>query len=272
MKNRFFYIIICLTLLLGIIFLACKDDEKIVPQNPGVDLVNGITSVDDRLHFRSADLAAMPAVQRAAAIQQSRPFLSQGVVHFLRDKNRLGQNTKIDSVQFLFGSSKEIYGEDKTGKRHRGYFKDQLVAKIYPQGQAPQYVLVECLNGIYSLPEDFEKNLQTLGSQRFQDEFTIRRGEGLIHHVDYATAIDLSRRFGLKLYDFPLGTNKKMRKNREITADRAEGMENMTDWRQVTVKVFTGDKFNLRAMTYTPAPQPKAIKNKTKKERHKRRR
>ena len=79
--------------------------------------------------------------------------------------------------------------------------------------------------------------------------FTIGPREGLIHHVDFPTAIDLADRFGLGLYRGRLMSTAQL-----ITPAQARRLQNRTDWEQVTVRVYSGDRFDLNHMTYNGWP------------------
>jgi hypothetical protein len=98
------------------------------------------------------------------------------------------------------------------------------------------------------LPSDAFGRLQDLGTYEVNEVFTIAKGQGLAHHVAYLTAIDLAEHNNLSLYQ----GKEQVEKNR-ISPDQARQLATRTDWVQVTVRVFEGDKINLRTMTYEPA-------------------
>jgi len=67
--------------------------------------------------------------------------------------------------------------------------------------------------------------------------------------VDFPTAIDLADRFGLALYRGRLMSTATL-----ITPAQARLLQNRTDWEQVTVRVYRGDRFDLNRMTYNGWP------------------
>ena len=108
-------------------------------------------------------------------------------------------------------------------------------------------MLVQCLNGTF-LELDRVNSLQTLGSHTPIERFAIGPREGLIHHVDFPTAMALAEQHRLEVYK----TSRQIPANRISYAD-ARAMEDRTDWTQVTVRVYPGDRFDLVNGTYTPA-------------------
>lgn len=219
-----------------------------------VDVVNGVRPASTALHGihgYAEELARLPEAERAAYLQRERPRLEQGVVYYLRhDVRRLQPTQQVDHVEFFFGSLNHVTADDGEGIKHTGYFKDQLVARVYladGTGQ-PIDVLVKCLNCWFVLPGQVEQ-LQSLGAARVVEVFTIERGWGLTRYVDYPVAIDIAERFNLPLY-----RGKAHTEQHRISSEEARRLEYNTDRVQVTVHVIEGDKFDLINMTFTPSP------------------
>lgn len=226
--------------------LGCGGGKKI-------DVVNGVDPVGrqlyDGVHIWVKDMAKMPAAERQAYLRQAAPHLEQSVPYFLRQAGKMSVADRVERVQFLYGSLDDVKAGDKQGNVHRGYAKDQLIARVFIEGKKePVDVFVQCLNGVFSLtPGDYDR-LQDLGAYNVAERFTIEAGEGLVHHVDYPVAMDIAERHGLKLY-----RGSRQTSSREITVAEARRLENRTDQIQVTVQVYAGDVFDLNTMTYTPA-------------------
>lgn len=216
-----------------------------------VDVVNGVTPVSTALgdiRVTLAELAQMPVEQRETRLRQEWPNLEESVVYFLRQRDRLPRDAEVERVRFFFGSMDNVRAVDGDGNMHEGYFRDQLVARVDIRGhEKPIDVIVQCLNGVMSLPEDLAA-LQPLGTATPEQRFTIGPREGLVHHVDYPVAIDLAQRFNLPLY-----RGQHMTETARITPDQARQLEPMTDRVQVTVQVYEGDTFDLMRMSFTPS-------------------
>jgi hypothetical protein len=238
---------ICLAMLaivsLGLIQIACSEAEA-------VDLVGGIepasTAFGGNIHGYAQELARLPADQRKEYLDRARPRLEEGVVYFLRDMGRIRAGERAERVEMFFGTVEGTQATDRSGKVHRGYFKDELVARVHLSGGRTEDALVRCLNMWLELPEHIEK-LQPLRDTRFNElqEFTIGRGEGLVHHVDYAVAMDLASRHNLPLY-----RGRVQDQRFQITVEQARGLESRTDFEQVTVGVVEGDRFDLANGTW----------------------
>lgn len=247
MRRLFGWCIVLVVLVgLPLIHAACAKDAE------AVDVVNGVrpahTAFRD-IHIFANELAALPKEERAARLKEAKPRLEIGVVHFLRGMGRIPQNAEAEKVEFLFGSLDHVRANDGEGVEHKGYFKDQLVARVHIKDQKdPIDVLVQCLNGVFILPGDWQK-LQSLGEAVPQERFTISRREGLVHHVDYQVAIDLAEYFDLPLYRGRTQTDRH-----SISPTEARRLESETDRVQVTVHVEDGDRFDLVAMTYNGRP------------------
>lgn len=231
---------------------ACKREQKKVDR--GVDLVNGITPVSREfadMRGTLEELRGMGTEDIQAHLRRDWPRLEGGLVYYLRYRGRIRADQIVRDVQFRFGSLDNVHAEDLDGVRHRGYLENQLVARVNLVGtDTPIDVLVQCLNGMFTLPGEFER-LQPLYTATPQQRFRIARGEGLIHHVDPRLAIHLAERFNLPLY-----RGQRMRESSRITPAMARTLLPTTDRTQVTVRVYEGDQFDLVAMRYTPAPRP----------------
>lgn len=248
MNFRRLFVVVCVVVLA--LAFGCKKREQVAVDR-GVDLVNGITPVStDFAHMRVTveELARMEPQVRLARLQHDWPNLQESLVYFLRERGRLRRDQNVRQVDFRFGSLEGVEAEDATGRRHRGYFENQLVARVHlTDVERPIDVLVNCLNGLFALPGELDR-LQPLYTAAPQQRFRIARREGLIHHVDPSLAIALAERFHLPLY-----RGRRMRQAARITPAVARTLLPTTDRTQVTVQVYTGDQFDLVAMTYTPA-------------------
>jgi hypothetical protein len=185
--------------------------------------------------FRQTD----PSQQ--TALLASNSWLNQRLIMYARQNKYLAVDATIDSVVYHYGSSK-AQAADKTGKIFKGQITDELVGFIYVKGKKdPVGVIVYCTNGTFGALSD---NLRRVGT--LPGNFTILKGQGINHHVDYQTAIMLAEHFNLPLYRGRIQTDENW-----ITPAVAKNMESEIDRTQVTVKVFEGDNFNLNTMTYT---------------------
>lgn len=108
---------------------------------------------------------------------------------------------------------------------------------------------MQCLNGTFATPDQL-RGLQAVGSHTPQEQFVIGPREGLIHHVDFPTAISLAERF-----DLPLYRGRYIGEAFRISPQAARALEGTTDRLQVTVYVVEGDRFDLAAPTFTPSPR-----------------
>lgn len=194
-------------------------------------------------------MAQIPESERGAYLERAWPNLPRSVTYFLRQHGKIAPNQTVGRIEFKYGSLKNVKAESRDGDRY-GYFRDQLVAVVYLEGvRDPLKVIVQCLNGTFALEDDL-KSLQAVGSHTPIEQFRIARGEGLIHHVDFPTAIALAERHNLPLY-----RGKKMEEAKKITPAQARELETETDRLQVTVRVFEGDRFDLARGTFTRSPQ-----------------
>lgn len=234
-----------------------------------VDVVNGRSPVSDSMADTQGTLEAlakMPAAHRAGYLQQRHPDLAQRVVYFLRQRGKIQANAEVQGVEFFFGSLSKVKAEDGTGQVVQGYFKDQLVARVRVAGQQqPISVIVRCLNGTFELPEDLVRaGMTPMGTQRPNERFTVGKNDNLVNHVGYRTAVDLAERHRLAI------VSGKGKDREYIDTVAARALANRTDWVQVAVIVYEGDRFDLVAGTYTPAPrQPAPPKRRSIKTRRK---
>lgn len=221
----------------------------------GVNLVEGIAPASDAfggIHGFTEELLRLPAAERAAHIERERPRLNQGVVYFLRGLGRIKPNEEVEKVEIFFGSIEGTRAHDGAGKEYKGYFKDELIARVSLKGGRTEDALVRCLNLYMELPEHI-KNLQPLSSTPMvveMKEFTIEPRQGLVRYVDYAVAIDLAEKHKLPLY-----RGRRQTKGNLIAPDKARELESRTDWEQVTVGVVTGDHFDLRSGKFDKSPR-----------------
>lgn len=214
------------------------------------NLVDGIAPASTAfagIHGFAEELAKLPAVERASYLDRARPRLNEGVVFFLRSLGRIKEDEVVEKVELFFGSIENTTASDGQGREHKGYFKDELVARVTLKGGRTEDALVRCLNLWLELPRHL-RNLQRLSSIQMLEltQFTIGRGEGLIHYVDYAVAMTLAEKHNLPLY-----RGKVQQARFRITPDQARRLESRTDWEQITVGVYPGDSFNLRDGTLT---------------------
>lgn len=218
-----------------------------------IDVVNHQSPVSDlygRIRHDLEQMRTMPPEERATYLRTNWPNLEVGVVNFLRQREKIQPNQSIDRVDFRFGSMKNVRADGGDGQTREGYFNDQIVALVYVRGSTrPLAVIVQCLNGVYVLPEDLDaQNMQHIGSYRPVERFTIGYREGLIHHVDFPTAIVLAEQHQLDLY-----RTQVMSDRNKITPAQARALESRTDWIQVTVRVYEGDTFDLRTREFIPS-------------------
>lgn len=235
-----------------LVFGALVSVSACAKQPERVDLVNGIPPISRSMASISQTLekmAAMKPEERGAYLERTWPHLSTDVVYYLRRLAKIGRDSKVSRVEFRYGSLENVSAESASGERF-GFFRNQLVALVHVEGvPKPIAVLVQCMNGTFALPEEIGR-LQQVGSHTPVERFWIGYREGLIHHVDFPTAIDLAQRFNLPLY-----RGRKIEERYRITPAEARQLEPTTDRIQVTVHVVEGDEFNLRTMTFTPSPR-----------------
>ncbi len=239
--------IFALIFLGGMIFGPASANQK--------NVVSDFKPVSERFSSPSFEAARkalkdMPAEQRAAYLDKNFPRLHEDIIYYLRERNKLSPSDKVTSVQFLFGTANGVKAEDGDGNMNSGKFEDQLIARVAIAGKdKPMDVIVQCLNGTFGLPGD----LQALSSRTPRQEFTIGAGEGLTTYVSMPTAIDIAPRFNLPLY-----RGKVLASRYEISPEVAATIN--TDVEPVTVRVYTGDHFDLVNMTFRSAQTKDVIR------------
>lgn len=236
-----------LVVLLSFLAVGCKK----------TDVVGGRTPVSNSMADTQATLdalAKMPAQERGAYMQRTHPDLAQRIVYYLRQRGKIQAGAEVQGVDFFFGSLNRVKAEDGTGQVVQGYFRNQLVARVRVAGlKDPIAVIVRCLNGTFELPADLVRaGMTPMGMQRPNERFTIGKGDNLVNHVGYRTAIELAERHNLAL------TKGKGKDRQKISPAEARRLESETDRVQVAATVFEGDAFDLMAGTYTPAPKKQA--------------
>lgn len=229
-----------------IILIGCGGKEN-------VDVVGGVRPISNALfniHTWVKDMAGMPAAERQEYLRRAAPHLEESVPYFLRGVGKMSATDQVERVQFFFGTLENIDAEEFGGKKRHGYAKDQLVARVFIKDRKePIDVLVQCLNGVFALTPGDVGKLQDLGTYPVAKRFTIGKGEGLINHVDFPVAMDLSERFHLQLFE-----TKRIKAGNEISVEKARTLEDKTGEVQVTVLVYEGDTFDLGTMQFTPSP------------------
>lgn len=237
-------LVLCLAMVAG---LSCSKTQQTT------DVVHGLPPVSDafeRIEETNRAMATMNPEQRRAYLHQHWPNLEEGIVYFLRQRGRINSSETVSRVDFRYGSLDSVRAEGGDGEIKTGYFNNQLVALVYVNGRGEALaVIVRCLNGMFAEPEDFQ-SLPQLVSNTPVERFTIGPREGLVDHVPFPVAIDLAERHNLPLY-----RGHRINRRRLITPAQARQMEPRTDVVQVTVRVYTGDQFDLVNNTYTPARQ-----------------
>ena len=234
---------------LGLLFvvaalIGCTKKEN-------VDLVNGVPPVSNSMASISEtleEMARLPEAERGAYLERTWPNLSRDVTYFLRRRGKISPEATVSRVEFRYGSLENIGAESARGNRF-GYIRDQLVALVSIEGvKEPIVVIVQCLNGTFATEEDLHR-LQAVGSHTPIEQFTIGPREGLIHHVDFPTAIALA-----EAHRIPLYRGREMTERNRITPATARRLEPTTDRLQVTAYVVEGDRFDLAGGLFTPSP------------------
>lgn len=230
-------------------FLALPACAK---QTEKVDLVKGVPPISTSMASIAPTLEALATMapeERGRYLERTWPNLSRDILYFLRRMGKITPASTVSRVEFRYGSLDNVRAESRDGERF-GYFRNQLIALIHLEGATkPIAVIVECLNGTFALPEELGR-LQAVGSHTPREWFRIGYREGLIHHVDFPTAIALAEHFGLPLYK-----GRKIAEKHRITPAEARLLEPTTNRLQVTVYVVEGDEFDLQRMIFTPSPR-----------------
>jgi len=220
-----------LVLICGLIFFIPDGRTNLV------DDLRPVKAVSEENLFVLDSLKDKTPFERKLILNHEWPSIGKDLVAWLRLSGKIDSGVEVSSIEFLYGSG-EAEGEDFDGDIHKGFFEDQLIAKISIKGRdKPLFVAVQCSNGLFRLQGD---GLESV----YADEliFTIGKRKGLVDYVSFEIAISLAKTFGLPIYKGK-GQNRKL-----ISAE--EALETNTDFHQVMVLVFTGDVFNLKDMTY----------------------
>ncbi len=221
---------------IGLFFASCSKDTDLSKDiTPRISPNNDMKEVLERISTASSD-------EERLQILSNNEWLTSRLVVFARQLSQIPDKAVIDSVVYYFGST-EAQAEDNTKKIFNGKIMDETVGFIYFNGsKEPVGIIVYCQNGTFGAFEG--DGLRRLGQTTL--EFTIAKGKGINHYVDYQTSISLAQRFDLLLYK-----GKKLVTNSTVGYDEARLLEPDLDNTQVTVLVYEGDHFNLRDMTYT---------------------
>lgn len=234
---------------LGIALVVGIAGWAFLNRRENVDVVNGVSPVSRSMASIAdtlAELQRLSPTERGAYLERTWPHLAEDVVYFVRRQGRIPTGARVQRVEFFYGSLENVGAESANGDRY-GYFNNQLVALVSVEGIAkPFKVIVQCLNGTFVLDEDLRR-LQAIGSHTPIEQFTIGQGEGLVHHVDFPTAISIAEQHGLPLYRGHTLTSQA-----RLTPAQARLLESQTDRLQVTVLVYEGDQFDLARGIYVP--------------------
>lgn len=244
MKNCYIWLMVIgptvILFLYIVVTLVVKEDKHKLNV---VKDIEPVWQLDAERHQVLDDLKTIPTAQRGAYLQQRWPQLDNDLVVFLKDRGTIPSNAEVEEITYAYGSAVKVKAEDLKRFIHDGEIRNELIASVKVKGiKKPVLVAVRCLNGLFELEGDF---FQEVASRNFISQFTIRRGEGLCHHVSYPVAIRLAERFKLPIYKS--GRNIPEQK---ISVEEALVLENQTDQIQVMVRVYPQDHFDLNNMTY----------------------
>lgn len=205
------------------------------------DVVNGITPVqhwDNSTYDLLDSLKRIPDNAKLQFIKKNLPYLTPALCRYIEERFK---NHSIDSIVYSFGTGKAKGVLDSAGIRHNGVFSNELIAYVWLKPTKLVKVFVRCLNGTFEIEGD-----KRLGA--ISNEFVIQPGEGLCHHLDFATSIWLAKKFNL-----PLFKGKVFKAKYRITPNQAKQIS--TSRKQISVLVYAGDRFRLfgNEAGYTPA-------------------
>ncbi len=224
----------------------------------GVDLVEGINPMSTSMSTIAPTIDVLETKapnERQAFLDATWPHLATDVTYFLRSNGQIPANARVARVQFRYGDLDRIHAQEAGGNQRFGYVSNQLAAVIYLIGEdKPRLFLVQCTNGMAVSLDRVNAGMQDLGTHQPIEQFTIGAHKGLLHYTDWPTTFDLGRRFHLSFYRTKAQTPENL-----ISLDEAMRLQSQTDRVQVTVRVFDGDRFDLRAGTYTPVRTGMAI-------------
>jgi len=211
-------------------FFACGKDV--------VEDRDPVNSDDWRTELVTQLRSAQNDAERSIIMEENGVRLTSQLIYFLKSN---GYDCRIDTIEYRYGSGKAMDVASGDGNTYDGKFKSQPYA-IVKGGECfkdSMFVFILCFNGTFSLSSS-DSRIIGHGSQ----VFTIGRGKGINYYVDYRTSVWLAETFNLPLYKGK-GWNEK----NIINPEEALALENEIDRIQVTVKVFPGDRFDLRNMT-----------------------
>ena len=123
MKYRWLVMSILAGLTLPIMFFILSRAEA-------TDVVNHqfpVSNLYGNIRNDLAVMASLPADRRADYLRRQWPNLEEGVVNFLRQRGKIRHQQEVRSVDFHFGSLKDVRAEGGDGQTREGYFKDQVI-------------------------------------------------------------------------------------------------------------------------------------------------
>ncbi len=223
-----------------------------------LDIVNGTAPMDIHdIEWRKAFIAELKELspeQRIAQINRVLPRLNAQLVASLHKR---GLACEIVSISYGFGTGDAEAVGSGDGHKYDGVFEDQLFAIV--KGKPGNHcfkdslgfrdslvVFVQCFNGTFVINGEATYG-DILIPSTSSPRFTIEKGMGINHYVDYRTSIWLAKKMGLKIF------KGKGRGRKEITPESAYEFEPYLGRIFVNVPVNEGDQFDLGRMTYTPA-------------------
>ena len=239
MKKQIIVVAIVVLAGLTLTYTACTRKSKA----ENVDLVNGVKPVhqlNEDQYVTLDALANLKPEEIPAFLQKHWPNLKTDVEHWVRG-SYLKESDKVDSIQFIYGSGKNAKALDSARKTHSGFFKNQLIAKVFIHGPPAKFFFVRCSNGM-SFPVDQSDCKPVVINDRII-RITMRN-ECLMDHLDFSTSLQLGEKLKLPVY-----LNRNGRKTR-TTYKIARKMEKKTDSVRVVIPVYIGDAFDVVSMKY----------------------
>lgn len=181
--------------------------------------------------------------ERQVLMEQNGVHLTTQLIAFLRSQ---GFPCSIDTIIYRYGSGTADSVSSGDGKKHTGTFSSQPYAIVKGDScfNDSLFVFILCFNGTFTI---HSTNSVVIGSS--SPKFVIEKGKGLTSYVDYETSIWIARHFHLPLYKGKFWDSTKV-----ISPDEALRLIPYLRKTQVTVRVFTGDRFDLGNMTYNGVP------------------
>lgn len=240
MKKVFFFSFALITVL-GFSFYFSSCSNAVASK---IDVVNDIPPMD--VHDAAwrkefiAKLKPLSPEQRAKEIEQVAPRLNSQILAYLRIR---GYKCDIEPITYVFGSGNADSVSSGNGTTNNsGIFTDQLYAVIKGGDCLKKdslMMFVQCFNGVVSIVGD----TYVVGS--YNTAFSVEKGKGYNHYVDYQTSIFIAEQFNIPLYS---GKERKV-----ITPQRARELEDSLEFIQVTPRAEPGDRVDLGNMTYVHA-------------------